>query len=112
MSLFYLGCIPTRLLFVYLGYMANHHQMSKEMRTLFLSTTLVIGIGFLMIYTMGWRKTGLEVGGGKIWWNSLRPIHSANYLLFTLGSLMGWKNAWWFLVLDVVIGMIAKINHS
>jgi hypothetical protein len=112
MSLFYLGCIPTRLVFAYLGYMVNHNQTSKEIRNLFLSTTLAIGIGFLMIYMMGWRKTGLEVGGGKIWWNSLRPIHSLNYLLFTLGSLMGWENAWWILLLDVVIGIVAKMNRS
>jgi hypothetical protein len=73
----------------------------------FLSTTLVMGIGFWTIYMMDWRKTGVEVGGGEIWWNSLRPVHGTIYLLFTLLSVMGYKEAWIFLLLDVVVGLAA-----
>lgn len=105
--LFLLGCIPVRLLMVcFAYYMLNIPEIYKNpLFYLFLSVTFVIGMGFWTIYVMGWRKTGLEVGGKEIWWNHLRPVHGTNYLLFTLFAAMGWKHAWLFLLLDVGIGV-------
>ena len=110
MNLFFLGCVPARLLFVYFAYLLNLNN-TKYLSTLFLMITFMIGIGFWTIYVMGWRKTGVEVGGGKIWWNSLRPVHGTIYLLFTLLTVLGYRNTWPLLLLDVVIGIIASLYH-
>lgn len=107
--LFFLGCIPARLLLVWIAYFLLNYD-NRNIST-FLFITMMIGVGFWTIYGMGWRKTGMEVGGGKIWWNSLRPVHGTNYLLFTLLAYMGWKYAWVFLLIDVVIGIVAELNH-
>lgn len=72
---------------------------------------LVPAIGFLYIFISGSRKTGLEVGGGKIWWNNLRPIHGILYLLFAYFAIRNKNFAWIFLLVDVVIGIIAFIFH-
>jgi hypothetical protein len=104
--LFLIGCIGTRTLFAvlakkidikylpYLGYLA-----------------LLPAIGFIYIYLTGSRKTGLEVGGEKIWWNDLRPLHSFIYFLFAYYAIMQNKDAWMFLAADVVIGLTAFIYH-
>ena len=102
--LFLIGCIGSRSLFVliaknidikylkYLGYLA-----------------LLPAIGFAYIYLTGSRKTGQEVFGEKIWWNDLRPLHSLLYLLFAYNAIIGNKNAWVYLLIDVVIGVISFI---
>jgi hypothetical protein len=102
--LFVIGCIGTRSLFVliaknidikylkYLGYLA-----------------LLPAIGFAYIYLTGSRKTGQEVFGEKIWWNDLRPLHSLLYFLFAYNAIIGNKNSWVYLLIDVVIGLISFI---
>ena len=102
--LFLIGCVGVRSLFVviaknihikylcYLGYLA-----------------LLPAIGFAYIYLTGSRKTGQEVFGEKIWWNDLRPLHSLLYLLFAYNAILGNKNAWVYLLIDVVIGVISFI---
>ena len=110
-TLFYMGCIPLRLLFVCLAYC--HKSLPKPFFTLFTVMTAVIGIGFWMIYLNGWRKTGPETFGKPICWNDLRPFHGTMYLLFSLCSLSeaGRKYAWMFLALDVFVGFVASIQH-
>ena len=102
--LFVIGCIGSRSLFVliaknidikylkYLGYLA-----------------LLPAIGFAYIYLTGSRKTGQEVFGEKIWWNDLRPLHSLLYFLFAYNAIIGNKNSWVYLLIDVVIGLISFI---
>ena len=67
---------------------------------------VVISVGFSVIYTLGLRKTGIEVGGEKIWWNYLRPFHAIMYGLFAFSALSGDKNAWLILLLDTIIGLV------
>jgi hypothetical protein len=106
--IFLIGCIGVRALFVlvakyidtqylqYLGYLA-----------------LLPAIGFIYIYLSGSRKTGPETFGEKIWWNNLRPIHSLLYFLFAYNAIMGNKESWIFLLVDVVIGFLGfSIHHS
>jgi hypothetical protein len=100
--LFLIGCIGIRSLFVvvaknldikylkYMGYFA-----------------LLPAIGFIYIYLTGSRKTGEEVFGDKIWWNNLRPIHSFLYFVFAYNAIIGNKNAWIYLLADVLIGLIS-----
>lgn len=103
--LFLIGCIGVRSLFAvlaayiplkllpYLGYLA-----------------LIIATGFIYIFITGSRQTGAEVFGDKIWWNKLRPVHATLYLLFAYNAIMGNRNAWQFLALDVVIGLTAFLT--
>jgi hypothetical protein len=110
-NLFLMGCIPARLLIVCLAYLMLNMDMGKNLFHLFLTITFAIGVGFWTIYMMDWRKTGIEVGGEKIWWNSLRPVHGTIYLLFTLLAFMGYKEAWLFLLADTFIGLAAYFHH-
>jgi hypothetical protein len=104
--MFLIGCIGLRSIFViiakyinikylkYLGYIA-----------------LLPAIGFIYIYLTGSRKTGAEVFGKKIWWNNLRPIHSILYFLFAYNAIIGNKESWIYLLVDVLIGLISFLLH-
>jgi hypothetical protein len=97
--LFLIGCMGVRTLLViitknieikylkYMGYLA-----------------LLPAIGFMYIYLTGTRKTGGEVFGEKIWWNDLRPLHSLLYFLFAYNAIIGNRNSWIYLLIDVLIG--------
>ena len=100
--LFLIGCIGLRSLFViiaknidikylpYLGYLA-----------------LLPTLGFIYIFATDSRKTGAEVFGGKIWWNNLRPVHALLYGLFAYNAIIGNKDAWIYLLIDVLIGLFS-----
>ena len=104
--MFLIGCIGVRSLFVviakyidpkylkYLGYLA-----------------LLPATGFMYIYLTGSRKTGAEVFGEDIWWNNLRPIHSILYFLFAYNAIIGNKQSWRYLLVDVLIGLISFLIH-
>ena len=70
---------------------------------------LLPAIGFIYLYLTGTRKTGPEVFGDKIWWNDLRPIHGLLYLLFAYNAINGNKNAWIYLLVDVIVGLTSFI---
>ena len=68
------GCLPTRLALAAAAYFAQGAW------SIILGVALAaIAAGFLTIYVMGWRKTGVETQGRPIWWNHLRPVHAAFY---------------------------------
>jgi hypothetical protein len=98
--LFLFGCIGMRSLFVILARKANTEYL-KYMGYL----ALLPAIGFIYIYLTGSRITGGETFGDKIWWNNLRPIHSLVYFLFAYNAIIGNKNAWLYLLFDVVFGL-------
>jgi len=104
--LFLVGCIGTRSLFVYLA------KNASETILMYMGyLALLPAIGFLYIYISGARKTGAEVFGEKIWWNNLRPIHSALYFTFAYNAINGNKMAWVYLLIDVSIGLISFLSH-
>ena len=98
--LFLIGCIGVRSLFVIIAKNSNVEYL-KYMGYL----ALLPAIGFIYIYLTGSRKTGGETFGEKIWWNDLRPIHSLVYFLFAYNAIIGNKNAWLYLLFDVVFGL-------
>jgi len=116
--LFFTGCIPSRLLLTYLAYLSlndnksNIPNIPNILRILLICITLSIGIGLWAIYLKGWRKTGIETGGKKIWWNSIRPIHGTIYLLFSFFAILGYKYAWILLLIDVFVGIFMEIKHK
>jgi hypothetical protein len=100
--LFLIGCIGTRMLFVYLAKNANKTYL-KYMGYL----SIFPAVGFIYLFLTGSRKTGPEVFGDKIWWNDLRPVHVLLYLLFAYNAIKGNDFAWLYLLIDGIIGLIA-----
>jgi hypothetical protein len=102
--LFLLGCMGTRLALTYFAM-----RDPNIILPYFGIPALVIAFGFSIIYNMGWRKTGVEVLGDKIWWNYLRPVHA--FLWFKIGilALMKDPNTWMYLLLDTIIGLVAFV---
>ena len=106
LSLFLLGCIPTRVLFAYVAKTA-----SPLLLNILGMIGLFIAIGFTIIYIGGFRKVGIETGGEKIWWNNLRPIHAFFYYTFSYMVFFGnKKNAWIPLAIDVSFGLISFLT--
>jgi hypothetical protein len=100
--LFLIGCIGTRLLLAYIAKIAKP-QLLQYLGYI----ALVISAGFLYIYFTGSRQTGPEVLGGRIWWNDLRPVHAFLYGLFAYHAISRHANAWIYLFIDVVVGLVA-----
>ena len=104
--MFLIGCVGIRSLFVIIAKYINTKYL-KYLGYL----ALVPAIGFMYIYLTGSRKTGAEVFGEKIWWNNLRPIHSILYFLFAYNAIIGNKQSWIYLLVDVLIGLISFLIH-
>jgi len=104
--LFLFGCVGIRSLFVIIARYINTKYL-KYLGYL----ALLPAIGFIYIYLTGTRKTGAEVFGEKIWWNNLRPIHSILYFLFAYNAIIGNKQSWKYLLVDVIIGLISFLIH-
>ena len=104
--LFLIGCIGIRSILVLLAKNASAYNL-KILGYL----ALLPAIGFIYIYLTGSRQTGAEVFGEKIWWNSLRPIHAALYLLFAYNAINGVKSAYQYLLIDVILGLISFLVH-
>jgi len=104
--MFLIGCIGVRSLFVIIAKYINADYLK------YLGyTALLPAIGFMYIYLTGSRKTGAEVFGEKIWWNDLRPIHSILYFLFAYNAIIGNKQSWIYLLVDVLFGLISFLTH-
>ena len=106
MLMFLIGCIGVRSLFVIIAKYINTNYL-KYLGYL----ALLPAIGFIYIFLTGSRKTGPEVFGDKIWWNNLRPIHAILYLLFAYNAIIGNKQAWMYLLADVLIGLISFLIY-
>ena len=104
--MFLIGCIGLRLLFAIIAKYINTNYL-KYLGYL----ALLPAIGFLYIFLTGARKTGPETFGAKIWWNNLRPVHSLLYFLFAYNAIIGNKQAWVYLLLDVLLGLISFLVH-
>jgi len=104
--MFLFGCVGIRSLFVIIARYINTKYLKY-----FGYLALVPAIGFIYIYLTGTRKTGAEVFGEKIWWNNLRPIHSILYFLFAYNAIIGNKQSWIYLLIDVLIGLISFLIH-
>jgi hypothetical protein len=100
--LFLIGCIGMRALFVFIAKKSNVTYLP------YLGySALLPAFGFAYIYLTGSRKRGEEVFGEKIWWNDLRPLHSLLYFLFAYNAIIGNKNSWIYLLIDVIIGLFS-----
>lgn len=104
--LFIFGCLFTRVVITFL---VKNSPIDKLPYLGLLG--LIPALGFTIIYITGKRKTGGEVFGDKIWWNSLRPIHATLYFLFAFLAINKNKNAYIPLLVDVNIGLFAFLSY-
>jgi len=103
---FLLLCIPTRIVFVLLAYFLPEKYLP------YLGYVAILpAVAFLIIFIGGFRKTGAEVQGDSIWWNSLRPVHAALYIGFAYLAITKNKRSWIILMLDVIIGVISFLTY-
>ena len=105
-ALFLIGCIGTRAALTWLAYAAP-----PSLLPYIGAVAAIIAIGFFTIYLFDLRKTGAEVFGERIWWNSLRPVHGALYAAFAVLAFQQSKNAWMFLAADTLLGLLVFLNH-
>ena len=106
LPLFLIGCIGVRSLFAYISSIVNIEYLPYIGYLALLPV-----IGWLVLYTFGLRMTGPEVFGGKIWWNKLRPVHALLFLLFAIFAIRKRRDAYYFLIIDTVLGLIAFMYH-
>ena len=99
--LFVLVCVPLRILFVVVAKMVSIEHL------FYLGILgLVIAFGFLFLhFYTDYRPEGAF--GQKKWWNRL--VHGLFYLAFAVSAMMGNRNAYLFLLTDVVYGVIAFV---
>jgi hypothetical protein len=104
--LFLTVCIGSRLAFSYIA-----SFVKGKYATVFSAILATMGMGFLVIYFGGLRKTGAEAGG-KIWWNHMRPFHGTMYLIAAKSLLLGYNaissNA---IFIDTMVGLIVFLHH-
>ena len=103
---FLFACIPARLLIAWIAKKVPNKYLPYLGLLALLPAT-----GFLYIYLSGMRKTGGETFGQKIWWNNLRPIHSALYFIFAYLAINKNKNAYIPLLIDVIFGFVSFIVY-
>lgn len=103
--LFLIGCIGARLTLAYLAKTVSVQSL-KYMGY----AALLPAVGFTYIYLTGSRPTGIEAGG-RIWWNSLRPIHALMYFAFAYHAVQGHSFAWWILLADALFGLTMFLLH-
>lgn len=66
-----------------------------------------VAIAFAGIYIFELRDTAFEAGG-EVWWNQMRPVHSALYFMFAQFALKGELiHASHALMLDATMGFLA-----
>ena len=107
--LFLIGCMGTRFGLSYLSY------KNEDINSYIAIFTTIAGLGFLIIYFGGYRKTGIETGYKPIWWNKLRLVHATIYLLFSYIVFIKPSNMkvqpWKLLTLDASIGLISFLFY-
>lgn len=101
MTFFFLGCVPLRLLLVYLAYKLPVQKL-KIMGYLM----VLVAIGFAFSY-MNFKENDKGAFGSLVWWNNYRAIHAILYLIFSLMVIgnIHINKAYLVLLIDVIIGI-------
>ena len=99
-TLFLLGCITVRFLFVYIA-----KNIPINYLPLTAPITLIMGLGFLYFFFTG-KKTGATFNQ-KAWWHNLRPIHGVLYILYSYYAYKKNLDAYKILLFDVILGLLS-----
>ena len=92
-TLFLLGCIPMRFLFVYIA-----KNITINYLPLTAPITLIMGLGFLYFF-LAFNQ--------EAWWNYLRPIHGLLYILYSYYAYKKNSDAYKILLIDVIFGLLS-----
>lgn len=103
---FVVGCLGSRLAFLIAD------RKLPALRPILAAAAATFAIGFISIFLTRSRQTGPEVGGGEIWWDSLRPLHALLWGMYATKTLSGSTDAWIFLALDVALGAAATLSRQ
>jgi len=103
---FLFGCIVVRFLFVVIAAKVN-----KKYLPYLGMLSILPAIGFIYIYLGGYRKTGGETFGQKIWWNNLRPVHAILYLTFAYLAINKSSQSYKPLLVDVLVGLLSFLIY-
>ena len=103
---FLFGCIVVRFLFVMVAIKIN-----KKYLPYLGMLSILPAIGFIYIYLGGYRKTGGETFGQKIWWNNLRPVHAILYLTFAYLAINKSSQSYKPLLIDVLVGLLSFLIY-
>jgi len=103
---FLFGCIVVRFLFVMVAIKIN-----KKYLPYLGMLSILPAIGFIYIYLGGYRKTGGETFGQKIWWNNLRPVHAILYLTFAYLAINKSSQSYKPLLVDVLVGLLSFLIY-
>ena len=96
-------CIAARFALVVLAY-----RLEKSAhREAAAAAAAAVGVGFLAVW--GRRMSAFEstARGGRVWWNDLRPLHAALWLLYAALAARSVEHAWAVLALDLAVGVAA-----
>jgi hypothetical protein len=104
--LFLGGCIPMRLLFVWLAKIMPLNYLPYAG-----ALALMLAFGFFYLFLTGKRTSGLETQGAPIWWGQFRIIHGFIYLCFAYYALQRVRFAYKFLLADVLLGLGLFLWH-
>ena len=104
--LFLGGCIPMRLLFVWLAKIMPLNYLPYAG-----ALALLPAFGFFYLFLTGKRTVGLETQGAPIWWGRFRIIHGLIYLCFAYYALQRARFAYKFLLADVLLGLGLFLWH-
>jgi hypothetical protein len=105
-ALFLIGCIGSRLAITAI----SAYSTGWFLRLIGYLALLPV-IGWAYIIFIGKRDTGVEVLGGKIWWNHLRPIHMILWAAFAYLAITDNKKAWMVLLFDTLFGLSAFLVY-
>jgi len=98
-------CIAVRIIIAYVAYLAT----PPYLRYMGYIAILPI-LDHLYLFFKDTRKKGFF--GGEVWWNYVRPIHVVLYTLFAYNAIQGNHQAWIYLLLDVLVGLLAFAHHE
>ena len=92
MAFFFL-CLPARSLLAWYAYSIR----DNEQKILLALITFIIAIVWLIMFNYNFREA---------WWNGYRSAHALNYLAYSLLTYMNYPFAYFFLVIDVLLGTL------
>jgi hypothetical protein len=103
--LFLFVCFPARVLLAYFA-----KNIPSYYLPFFSLLTFVIGVQFIRHYIKNEPKIGFF--GSNVWWENYRLIHGIDFLLFSVAAFFKNKNAWLFLLLDAILGLLFFIYEK
>ena len=105
-----MACIASRSAFTLCAAIVTYYRLYNILYLLGIIALIPV-ISWLYIMFISPRNTGIEVLGDKIWWKSLRPVHTILWALFAWFAINANDFAWIVLLIDTLLGCAAFLYH-